>query len=437
MSESSSEKDSEEIDLFLDLNFGADPTDDVQDYSLNSNILSEETAKGVVIKRANKSSDPEPASDFDSVKIYRGKGAVPVKNKEKEEATKIEVGTKDDRYQPQGGGDFSDEDVSNLVEHREVEATEPKIVFSSPQIHEPSVLTNQSDEINLGMDHESFAEFPIGMVLEPVYRDKSKVSIIKILAGFGLVGAVVIFSFVWKGKDKNKSDYSSAEYTLVPKLPVSEEDPLQSENRARDTLTKFFSIKRESELMGMIRRPNRVGELVEDFYSRNVFSMPQLKSVDSVTRFDNVALNFWMANVTVQDELQARTIILEDTERGFLVDWEEYVRYSPMNWEKFIRSRHSGAINFRVRATLDINPGFAFPEQSEWVCVRISDWKSDTELFGYVPVGTELAKRISDLLFDEWQKDCVLKLQFPDDRSGGNRQVRILALINDCWVNFD
>ena len=51
--------------------------------------------------------------------------------------------------------------------------------------------------------------------------------------------------------------------------------------------------------------------------------------------------------------------------------------------------------------------------------------------------GTELSERIQKLLYDEWQKDCVLRIQFPEDPRGGINQVRILDLINDNWVRFD
>ena len=108
-----------------------------------------------------------------------------------------------------------------------------------------------------------------------------------------------------------------------------------------------------------------------------------------------------------------------------------------MDWADFIDVKSQEAIDFRVRATLDVNPGFAFPEREKWVCVRIDDWKSDAVLFGYVIAGTELSERIQKFLYDEWQKDCILRLQFPEDPRGGINQVRILDLINDSWVRFD
>ena len=175
---------------------------------------------------------------------------------------------------------------------------------------------------------------------------------------------------------------------------------------------------------------------VDDYYSRNEFLVPRLNSVDSVLKFEDPS-NFWIANITVQDDIRARSVILEDSDSGFLLDWEEFVRYSPMSWKDFIDNKSLEAINFRVRATLELNPGFAFPDRSKWTCVRIDDWKSDDILFGYVAAGTELSQRIKKVLYDEWQKDCVLRLQFPEDAKGGINQVHILDLINDSWVEFD
>ena len=254
-----------------------------------------------------------------------------------------------------------------------------------------------------------------------------------------------IIFLLWGGKNNESGDSdtnlrgaskNSTGHLLKPLVPIEGESAADIQLRVRDTLEKFFGVTNKEELYGVIRKGASSLDRVVDYYSRNDFLVPRLNSIDSVLKFEDPS-NFWIANITVQDEIQARSVILEDSDSGFLLDWEEFVRYSPMGWKDFIDTKSLVAINFRVRATLDMNSGFAFPDRKKWICVRIDDWKSDDILFGYVAAGTELSQRIQKVLQDEWQKDCVLRIQFPEDAKGGINQVHILDLINDSWVEFD
>ena len=188
------------------------------------------------------------------------------------------------------------------------------------------------------------------------------------------------------------------------------------------------------ELNGIIRSSSRVLNHIEDHYSRNTFSIPKLESIDSVEKLDGNLSGFFIAKITVDDVFRARTVLLEDTDRGFLLDWEEFVRYGQMNWDDFVKSDGNDAFYFRVRATLDSNPEFAFPERFEWVCVRISDWKSEEDLYGYVRKDSDIGININKLLDDEWEKECILKICFPKERKGGINQVKIVELINNNWI---
>ncbi|MEC8905800.1 MAG: hypothetical protein VX407_01560, partial [Verrucomicrobiota bacterium] len=289
--------------------------------------------------------------------------------------------------------------------------------------------SNDTESLNLGADIASSVDLPIGLVLEPLHQ-KEKITFKVKAVGFIAVSLFVLIIFLlWGGKN-------STEHLLKPLVPIEGEKTADTELRVRDTLKKFFGVTKKEELYGVIRKGDSVSDRLADYYSRNEFSVPRLKSIDSVLKFEDPP-NFWIANITVQDDIRARSVILEDSDSGFLVDWEEFVRYSSMNWEDFIDNKNLETINFRVRATLDVNSGFAFPDREKWICVRIDDWKSEDILFGYVDASTKLSQRIQKFLYDEWQKDCILRLQFPKDPKGGVNQVHILDLINESWVKFD
>mgnify|MGYP003318992641 CR=1 FL=1 len=55
----------------------------------------------------------------------------------------------------------------------------------------------------------------------------------------------------------------------------------------------------------------------------------------------------------------------------------------------------------RDSGTLDENSEFAFSDSVKWLCVKISDWISNEDLYGYVDRESELGIKIKNLLNDE------------------------------------
>jgi len=214
------------------------------------------------------------------------------------------------------------------------------------------------------------------------------------------------------------------------------ESDQQRNFRARDTLAKFFGSKSLSEMLGCIREPQRVQPFIEDYYSRFAFAMPGLKEI---SRVQEIMINlrvFLIADIVLEGR-GASTVVLQDTEKGFVVDWETYVCYNPFDWDEFYKKRPDQALPMRVLATLDHNPGFAFPGEAEWVCVRIIGRDSDEELYGYAPAASQTALRLREMLEDEWEFPCILQLQFPEDGKGGDRQVHIKNLVMENWIKVD
>ncbi|MEE2809076.1 MAG: hypothetical protein VYB73_07165 [Verrucomicrobiota bacterium] len=398
MLEPSSENKPEQDDLFS----GEEENLSEEESALGINFV--ENWDPLIIRKSKKSEIENSQNDTEEVNIYRGKGS-------------------------------SSED-SNTTSGELIESHGPNVIAEQ---------LNDVEKFNLSADITSSADLPVGLVLEPLYQKEKNTFKVKAAVCIAVSSFVLIIFLLWSGKisktggsgaDLQGLSNNSKKHLLKPLVPIEGEDLAGTKLRIDDTLKKFFQAGGKEELYGVIRKSENVLDHLTDYYSRNEFSFPNLNSIDSMLKFEDPP-NFWIANITVQDEIRARSVILEDTDTGFLVDWEEFVRYSPMGWEDFIDEKGQEAINFRVRATLDVNPGFAFPDREKWICVRIDDWKSDDILFGYVMTGTELSKRIQKLLYDEWQKDCVLRLQFPEDPKGGINQVNILDLINGSWVRFD
>ena len=89
---------------------------------------------------------------------------------------------------------------------------------------------------------------------------------------------------------------------------------------------------------------------------------------------------------------------MQDTERGFVVDWGMFVRYNPIDWGDYADQRPLDSNVFRVFASRDFKIGYAFPEKTGWLCVRLRAKGGERELYGYVLAGSETASALEEVL---------------------------------------
>ena len=225
-----------------------------------------------------------------------------------------------------------------------------------------------------------------------------------------------------------------------PIPPAAGERMADTERRIAHTLSKFFGAESADALLPFVRHPERVAPAVRDHYQGDPPLTPELESVGHVEEVMVRLKTFWLADVILDGKV-ARKVILEDTDRGFVVDWEEFVCYNPIGWGDYVDNRPSGRNQFRVLATIDHRPGYAFPDPAKWLCVHLRSRDDERALYGYAPAGTPLAAKLEEALTDqgvkEWEYPCILELEFPPDPKGGEDQVHIRDLVIEHWVIVD
>jgi hypothetical protein len=219
----------------------------------------------------------------------------------------------------------------------------------------------------------------------------------------------------------------------VPKAGESDEE---IEERIIGCLFRFFGAKDSSDLRGVVRHPERVGPLMDSYYAKNSFSMPRLLAVTHAEEGMIALKPFWEVRVALEGG-EERSMALQDTPSGFRVDWEIFVHYNPVPWNEYAEDRLTGANDFRVYARLDYKPGYAFPETDGWTCVELSAHGHGDVLYGYARKESEVGKLLEEMLRDEPSKDCVLRLEFPEDPKGGDQQVWVRELISKDWIRVD
>jgi hypothetical protein len=206
--------------------------------------------------------------------------------------------------------------------------------------------------------------------------------------------------------------------------------------RISESLGQFLAAKSPAELLPHVRDSERVKPMIEDYYGRHPFAMPQLYKVEGAEEGMVNLKAFWVVDAAMKEGGNKR-FVMQDTERGFIVDWGMFVRYNPIDWEDYADQRPLEAKVFRVFASRDFKIGYAFPEAAGWLCVRLRTQGSERELYGYVLAGSETALALEEVLDSDWENHCMLELQFPADPKGGDDQLHIRALVSDGWLRID
>lgn len=433
MSKSSSRSESVEFQFELDIGESV-PPEPLPELQKKEGDAEEECI--VVKRKAKKASSGKASSDL----AVREKEAEPGQEIDKAGFKPRKLDGTTGRETPGSGGlDATSDDLAVRCERREL-----------------AELGRQRDSENtiVGIRHEGalrhcvslFRDLAGRVEFARMGRNKMVIAIALTVIALGLVRWLLVTSSeeesLMAGAGNGEAAQGAAKadpgYGTVGGLlkAQSGESDADMKLRAGDTLRRFFKAQDPSEMIRFIRDPERVKPLTDDYYARHGFAMP---SLDEIVRFQEIMIKlkvFLIADITLEGKgvNSAHTVVLQDAGHGFVVDWETYVCYNPMEWDDFYRKRPEGVIAFRVLATLDHNPGFAFPGQAEWICVRMIGRDSDEEIYGYVRTGTDIALRMQEMLEDEWEFPCILKLQFPQQGKGGDRQVHIRDLVMENWI---
>jgi hypothetical protein len=85
--------------------------------------------------------------------------------------------------------------------------------------------------------------------------------------------------------------------------------------------------------------------------------------------------------------------------RDAKVDWETYVCWQPMEWDRFVKDRPEGYRgDFRVFVERDQFYNYEFADSEKYQAYRITALNSQEVMFGYAPRNGEIYQVIDQLL---------------------------------------
>lgn len=261
---------------------------------------------------------------------------------------------------------------------------------------------------------------------------------------FALIGLILAGGVIWslqgvrQGETKAEQVKAEAE---ISKNEEAEEVRQASEliESIDATTASFFQAKDISDLLPLVRQPERVKPLMEKYYREHPLTPATVERgriLDPVTLGQNA--NFWRKSVSLTDG-EVRNLIIEITPSGEpKVDWETYVCYQPMAWDKYALDRPQGRLDFRVYITPDNFFSHEFADSTQWDSFRLTAADSDETLFGYTPKGGELSEKIMELMKETngEARPMLLRLSVPPEVQS-RRGVRIESIRSPLWIYVD
>lgn len=262
---------------------------------------------------------------------------------------------------------------------------------------------------------------------------------------FALLAMLMSGSMIWSLYNIEKSgDQTRVIQEQANSLLSKEEEEERNAARLIDqmevTLRKFHASTTVSSLLPLVRHPERVKPLMEDYYGGKPVAINRLRSIRSMSPLTlNNRADFWLASVSQSDDL-TKNIILQINEAGeALVDWETYVCYQPMDWTKYSKYRPAGTtMDFRVYARPDNLFSHEFNNPSQWLCFQLNAQNSDEFLYGYVDTSSEVAKQLlTEINHNNGEAaSLILRLYIPENLEA-KRAVIIKEMVCNNWLFID
>ena len=214
------------------------------------------------------------------------------------------------------------------------------------------------------------------------------------------------------------------------------EDAARDYDEMETILRGFLSAKTVEERLKYVRHPDRVKPLMLDHHRRFPIQSYRYKEVSEYTTIPLKKRPFVALSVRIA-EGKNFPILLEDVEKGYLVDWESFVSYQPIAFEDYLKKRPTIPIDLRVYGSFDDFYAYEFLEEDGYLCVRMTAKHTDQVIFGYVKEGTttasEMKKHLEAPPGRSKTQPFILRVRFLPE-SKAPRSVVIDKIVSTFWA---
>lgn len=185
----------------------------------------------------------------------------------------------------------------------------------------------------------------------------------------------------------------------------------------RTAIQRFARADSVEEMAQVVRHPERVRPLMEDYYSRKPFAPlgdVEIEDLNPLTLGKHA--DYWLVFVRRGAADLMEVIVEVDSDAGARIDWETFVNYQPMDWDDYAIRRPAGtSMDFRVHLTPDTLYSHEFQDSERWECYMLTASDSEEILFGYIEKNSPSAEIIRQWFgrHPNHRASMILRLSIP------------------------
>ncbi len=200
----------------------------------------------------------------------------------------------------------------------------------------------------------------------------------------------------------------------------------EAESMAR----KFLEARTVEELLPLVRNPAVAEGRMRGFYPEGKIEATGMQPLGSAVGFS--VRDKLVALVVRTRDFEEKSLAFIDTPQGLKIDWESWVGWSEISWEKFMESKPTSGHVFRVILAAVDYYNFEFTDDQKWQSYRLESPDQEHVLYGYAEKGTDVSGAIH-LAADIKSIKLMLSLKFPAGATTDN-QVKIERFVSEGWV---
>jgi hypothetical protein len=215
-----------------------------------------------------------------------------------------------------------------------------------------------------------------------------------------------------------------------PKLypPLRESDYVE----AIALMRQFLDARTIEEMLPLVREPERVEPLMRDFYRHRPLEPVRYRRLPEHGEIQTYK-NFLIGSVETA-KLERHSVAVQRVPRPMKADWETYVGYCEVPWEKLAELRPTSPTLMRVRLAPDDYYNYAFSDTGQWQCFRLTSLRDEYHIYGYVRRGTNLRTEVDRRGRFNRLAMLTVRIQFPKNAPSPN-QAEIIELAADGWLH--
>jgi len=253
--------------------------------------------------------------------------------------------------------------------------------------------------------------------------------------------AGIIWSLVEVGRSDHRRDGLLDEAKTI--LEKEKDEEMEAETMIASiekVVEDFYDSRSVDELLRYVRHPERVKSFMDKHYGDKPpvpMRVRGILSLDPLT-IENRA-TFWMVVCEIEGGGSGQLLVEALSPKLAKVDWETFVCYQPMEWDRFAKERPGGYNgDFRVYVEADNFYSHEFADSELFACFRLTALGGEEVLYGYVNRATPLARKLESLVAENNGQaiPMILSLYVPEG-ARSKRGVAIRKLVAPRWMFMD